>query len=96
MPRPRQRSRAETLLMKELDNWKTKVCVLRRELETKQSYADKLTYLLRQRSERIDELNSKLAQVREQNRRLDQENEHLAEMIRFTPKLDAAMLRIAK
>ena len=70
--------------MKELDNWKTKVCVLRRELETKQSYADKLTYLLRQRSERIDELNSKLAQVREQNRRLDQENEHLAEMIRFT------------
>jgi hypothetical protein len=92
MPRPRQRSRAETLLVKELDDWKTKVCVLRRELETKQSFADKLTYLLRQRSERIDELTSKLAQVREQNRRLDQENEHLAEIIKFEPQLDAAML----
>ena len=59
---------------------------------TKQSFADKLTYLLRQRSERIDELTSKLAQVREQNRRLDEENEHLADLIKFEPQLDAAML----
>ena len=63
-----------------------------RQLEDKQSYARKLEYLLRERCERIDALNSRLAQVREQNRRLDQENEHWAEMIRFAPQLDAAML----
>ena len=40
---------------------------------------------MRERSERIDELNGKIDQLREQNRRLDAENEHLVKMVRLPP-----------
>jgi hypothetical protein len=51
------------------------------ELRTKTLYAQRLEFLLHQRSERIDELNGKLEQSREQVRRLGLENELLAAMI---------------
>jgi hypothetical protein len=41
--------------------------------------------LMRERIERIDELNGRIAQLRDQNRRLDAENEHLCEMVRLLP-----------
>ena len=88
----RQRSRAETLLAREIDGLRTTICCLRRELENRDGAVFRLELLLRERLTRIDALSNKLAQVREQNRRLDQENEHLAEMIKFEPQLDAVML----
>ena len=92
MPRPPRRSRFEPELSRTVENLRTKVCLLNRELENRQGVVGRLELLLRERLERIDSLNSKLEQLREQNRRLDQENEHLAEMIQFEPQLDAAML----
>jgi chaperonin cofactor prefoldin len=40
---------------------------------------------MRERIERIDELNDRIAQLRDQNRRLDEEAERLAQMVRLTP-----------
>jgi len=78
MPRPRQRSRAEILLVREIDGLRTTICCLRRELENRDGAVSRLELLLRERLERVDALSNALAQVREQNRRLDQENEQLA------------------
>jgi hypothetical protein len=58
---------------------------LRHELETKQGAVGRLEVLVRQRSNRIDELNGKVEQLRHQNRQLDQENESLAELVRSSP-----------
>jgi regulator of replication initiation timing len=44
-----------------------------------------LEVLMRERSQRIDELNGRIERLREQNRRLDAENEHLVEMVRLPP-----------
>jgi hypothetical protein len=40
---------------------------------------------MRERIERIDELNARIEQLRDQNRRLDAENDHLVEMVRLPP-----------
>jgi chaperonin cofactor prefoldin len=45
----------------------------------------RLELVLRQRSERIDELTGKVARLRDQNRKLDEENDRLAEMVRLSP-----------
>jgi hypothetical protein len=91
MPRPPRRSRFELELSRTVDDLRTKVCLLNRELENRQGAVGRLELLLHERLERIDALNNKLAQVREQNRRLDQENEHLAEMIKFRATSPPAM-----
>jgi uncharacterized coiled-coil DUF342 family protein len=49
----------------------------------------RLEVLLRERMERIDELNAKVDQLREQIKRLNAENEHLAAII-AAPKIEAA------
>jgi hypothetical protein len=89
-PRHRQPTRAELqLLLKENDGLRTEIVRLRRELTTKQHYAERLEYLLHQRMERTDELTATIDQLRERNRRLDEEAEHLAAMV-APPKLSAA------
>jgi len=57
------------------------VLKLRRELETKQTYASRLEFLLRERLTRIDELQGTVAELRLKNRLLGQENGHLAAML---------------
>jgi chromosome segregation ATPase len=66
------------LLQKENDGLRTEIVKLRHELTNKQGYAERLEVLLRERLERIDDLNGKLEQAREQNKRLKAEAEHLA------------------
>jgi hypothetical protein len=84
MPRPRQPSRAEALLLKELDSWKTKVCLLRRELEDKDGIVGRLEILLRERLKRIDNLTSEIERLRAVNKRLDAGSEALARLVCLT------------
>ena len=69
----------------ERDQLRMDIIRLRHELETKQGAVGRLEVLVRQRSNRIDELNGKVEQLRHQNRQLDQENESLAELVRSSP-----------
>ena len=85
MPRPRKPTPTELQLKRENDGLKTTIVCLRREIENRQGAVGRLEFLMRQRSERIDELNGKLEQARAQNRRLDEENERLVEMVRLPP-----------
>jgi len=75
-----------------VDQLRTVVIQLRRKLTNKEGYAAKLELVLRQRSERIDELTTTIDRLREQNRRLDEEADRLAEMVRFAPPVEAALL----
>jgi hypothetical protein len=78
----RWRSRPDIApLEHEIDTLKTVVIQLRRDLTNKTGYATRLELVLRQRMERIDQLNGQLEQVREQNRRLDAEAEHYFQML---------------
>jgi hypothetical protein len=61
------------------------------ELHTKQTYCQRLEFLLQQRCATIDALTGQLQQSREQVRRLGLENELLAAII-AAPPVDAAML----
>jgi hypothetical protein len=89
----RWRSRPDAAALEHsVDQLRTTVIQLRRDLTDKEGYAAKLELVVRQRSRTIDTLRSKLEQVREQNRRLNAEADRLAEMVRFAPQLDAAML----
>jgi len=80
---PKRRSAAAEfkLLQKENDGLRTEIVKLRHELTNKQGYAERLEVLLRERLERIDDLNGKLEQAREQNKRLKAEAEHLAAIV---------------
>jgi predicted RNase H-like nuclease (RuvC/YqgF family) len=79
-------------LERNLDELRTTVIQLRRELTTKEGYAAKLELVVRQRSRTIDALRGQLERARAANELLDRECERLAEMVRFAPQLDAAML----
>jgi hypothetical protein len=72
---------ATAALEREVDTLKITVIQLRRDLTNKTGYATRLELVLRQRMERIDQLNGQLEQVREQNRRLDAEAEHYFQML---------------
>ena len=67
------------------DGLRTAICCLRREIEDKQGAVGRHEILLRERPQRIDELNGKIDQLRDQNKRLDTEAERLAEMVRLSP-----------
>jgi hypothetical protein len=71
--------------LRENDGLRTEIVRLRHDLADKEGYVGRLEVLMRERSERIDELNGKIDQLREQNRRLDAENEHLVKMGRLPP-----------
>ena len=83
MPRPPKPTPAELKLKLENDGLKTTIVCLRRDIESKQGAVGRLEVLMRERMERIDELNGRLEQARAQNRRLDEENERLVEMVRL-------------
>ena len=57
-------------LERNVDELRTTVIKLRRDLTNKAGYAAKLELVVRQRTQTIDRLNDKLEQVRAQNRRL--------------------------
>jgi chromosome segregation ATPase len=84
MARPPRRTQFEVRLVRETDNLKTTIVSLRHELASKEKYASRLEHLIRTRSERIADLNSKIEQLRTQNQRLDNECERLAEMVRLS------------
>jgi chromosome segregation ATPase len=91
MPWPPRRCSAHELeLQREVTTLQLKLLKVNSALALKTVYAQRLEFLVQQRSQRIDELNGKLEQSREQIRRLDQECEHLVQVVRFTPPLDAA------
>ena len=91
MPWPPRRCSAHELeLQREVTTLQLKLLKVNSALALKTVYAQRLEFLVQQRSQRIDELNGKLEQSREQIRRLDQECEHLVQVVRFTPAVDAA------
>jgi hypothetical protein len=85
MPRPRQRSRAEILLAKEIDGLKTRICLLLRQVEDKDGIVGRLEMLLRERLTKIDTLTAQVDRLREVNKRLDAEAEQLARLVCLSP-----------
>ena len=82
----RWRSRPDAAALdRNVDELRTVIIQLRRDLTNKEGYADRLEVLLRARTERMDELANTIATLREQNRRLNEEADHLAEMVRMSP-----------
>ena len=72
-------------LEKENNALKTVIVCLRTDVRNREGQIHRLELVLRQRSERIDELTGKVDRLRDQNRKLDEENEHLCEMVRLSP-----------
>jgi predicted nucleic acid-binding Zn-ribbon protein len=85
---PRRPSSHELQLQRECEVLQLKLLKANSELRTKTVYAQRLEYLVHERSERVDELNAKLEQSRA---KLDEECEHLADMIRIMPQLEAML-----
>ena len=80
----RWRSRPNVAKLEQnIDQLRTTVIKLRRDLTNKSGYAAKFEAVLRSRTERIDELANTVATLRDQNRRLDEEAERLAQMVRL-------------
>jgi hypothetical protein len=79
--------KARTLAPLERQNDELKLVVvrLRYELTSARQAVGRLRYLVRERSERVDQLTARVDQLRDQNRRLDQEADRLVEMIRLSP-----------
>ena len=90
MPWPRHASRAVVDLQHENHVLALKLLKANSELRLKTLYAERLEYLVHERSERVDELNAKLEQYRQQVRRLGLENEILTPMIAAPPRSDFA------
>ena len=84
---PRRRTSArEAQLQRANDALALQLLWVKSELTRKERYAGRLKYLLRQRTERVDELTGKLEAARTMNQRLDQECERLVEMMQLSPK----------
>jgi septal ring factor EnvC (AmiA/AmiB activator) len=108
MPWPKQRTSAnEAQLQRANDALALQLLWVKRELTDKERIAERLKYLLRRRTERIDELTAQVDQLRMQNRKLDEEAEHWAQRYAETarpqaehlallaaPQRDAAMLSL--
>jgi hypothetical protein len=67
---------------RERDQLRTEILRLKHDLAGKEQFVDRLQFLLRRRTETIDDLNGKLRQARAANEKLDAECEHYAEMVR--------------
>jgi septal ring factor EnvC (AmiA/AmiB activator) len=72
MPWPR-RTPAAVQLKRDNDALALQLVRLREQLRNKEHYASGLEVLLRERMERIDELNATIDRLREQNRRMTAE-----------------------
>jgi hypothetical protein len=78
------RSRPLEPLERENDELKTTIVVLRREVEIKEGHLGRLQFLLRERLNKIDQLNATIDRLREQNKRLDAEAERYAKMVKLS------------
>jgi hypothetical protein len=74
------KSRVTSPIERELDQLRTEVVRLKHDLAGKERFLDRLQFLLRRRTETIDDLNGKLEAARAANQKLDAECEHLAEL----------------
>ena len=63
---------------------RTTVIRLRREIKNKQGHVGRLTILVQQRSNTIDDLRGKLEQSRQQIQQLNEEADHLAALVRMS------------
>jgi hypothetical protein len=88
---PRRSTTHELELQREVTTLQLKLLRVNSALAIKTRYAQRLEFLLHERSERIDELHGQLDQLRVQVQRLGLENECLVAMI-AAPPVDAAML----
>ena len=78
---PRRSSITEVQLQREIEVLGLKLLRANAALRSKTLYAQRLEYLLHERSERIGELNGQLDRLRALNQRLGLENEVLAAML---------------
>ena len=69
---------------RECEALKTRLACLNTEMQRQRDYAGRLEYLLHLRTETVDELHAKIAQLRAANQKLDAENDRLAEMVRLS------------
>ena len=67
---------------RERDRLRTEVVRLKHDLEGKEQFLNRLQFLLRRRTETIDDLTGKLEAARAANQKLDAECEHLAELVK--------------
>jgi hypothetical protein len=65
---------------RECDRLRTEVVRLKHDLESREQFLNRLQFLLRRRTETIDDLTGKLQQARAANQKLDAEREHLAQL----------------
>jgi regulator of replication initiation timing len=72
-------------LQRENDGPRSEIVKLRHELATKRNQLRALELALRERLQKVDELNATIDRLRAANKRLDQEAEHLAQMIAAPP-----------
>ena len=66
---------------RECEALKTQLALLHTELQHKQDYAGRLEYLLHLRTETVDVLHAKIAQLRATNQKQDAEAEHYFQML---------------
>ena len=86
----RWRSRPDTAQLEHtVDQLRTELIKLRRQLSGKEQYIDRLKFLCHERTTRIDDLRATIDDLRAANQKLDAEAEHLAALIAAP---DAAML----
>jgi hypothetical protein len=64
------------------DRLRTELIRLRRQLNGKEQYIDRLKFLVQQRSNTIDDQRGKLEQSQTQIRQLNEEADHLATLVR--------------
>jgi hypothetical protein len=65
---------------RERDQLRTEVVRLKHDLAGKEQFLSRLQFLLRRRTETIDDLTGRLEQARAANQKLDAECEHLAQL----------------
>ena len=71
-------------LERQCEALKTQNICLHSELRHQQDFVGRLKFLLRERLNKIDQLNATIDRLREQNRRLDAEAERYAEMVKLS------------
>jgi Mg2+ and Co2+ transporter CorA len=64
-----------------IDQLRTELIQLRREVSNKEQYIGRLKILCHERTTRIDDQRGRIEQLQERNQQLDQEAEHYASML---------------
>jgi chromosome segregation ATPase len=81
----RWRSRPDTAQLEHtVDQLRTELIKLRRQLSGKEQYIDRLKFLCQERMTRIDDQRGRIEQLQQRNQQLDQECENLVALVRST------------